>query len=265
MELQEYLDHIALYPKQKDVSIVHLLWLFTNDKIQISSCAGFKTLAHAESKNATGLRSTGIGMVICARHEFILPNGAGDLQRGERYESLSITCYACFSYVLSRYCNMDYMALSSLAIVARALREIFVSYDIVCQWSLHFLERMRRMPDCLHLPDHLAMAWGIPKCHCKGHKIDCQVKFSMNIQRGVGRTDGEGIERAWSVLNNAAPATKEMLPGHRHDILDRQMGSHNWAKTIGLGLFFTSTFLSLCSYVIQGNSLIGDTIWRSRE
>ena len=173
--------------------------------------------------------------------------------------------YSYCSFIDSRYCNMDYIGLSSLRRTIIGIHQLFISYDIVCQWSLHFMARMRELPICLHLPDNIVIAWGIPKCHCKGHKIECQVEFSMNVQRGVGRTDGEGIERTWSGLNNAAAATKEMLPGHRHDILDRQMGNHNWAKTVGLGLCFTATCLRLYSYVIQGNSVIGDTIWRSRE
>ncbi len=42
-------------------------------------------LADAETKNNKGLHATGIGMFLCARHEFILPAAVGDLQIGERY------------------------------------------------------------------------------------------------------------------------------------------------------------------------------------
>lgn len=97
------------------------------------------------------------------------------------------------------------------------------------------MERMRHMPECLHLPDNVAITWGILKCHCKGHKIGCQVDISMNVQKGTSRTCGEGIEQTWPKLNNATPSTKEMLPGSRHDTLDRQIGTHNWEKLVDLG------------------------------
>jgi hypothetical protein len=35
------------------------------------------------------LRVTGVGSVICARHQFVLPNAVGDMQKGERYVSLT--------------------------------------------------------------------------------------------------------------------------------------------------------------------------------
>lgn len=41
-------------------------------------------MAHAEMKFMTGLRATGVGLCLCARHEFVLPCGVGDLQKGER-------------------------------------------------------------------------------------------------------------------------------------------------------------------------------------
>lgn len=41
-------------------------------------------MAHAETKFTTGLRATGVGLCLCARHEFVRPCGVGDLQKGER-------------------------------------------------------------------------------------------------------------------------------------------------------------------------------------
>ncbi|PBK59706.1 hypothetical protein ARMSODRAFT_991083 [Armillaria solidipes] len=193
-----YLEHVRKYATQKDVS----------------TCSGFRTLADAESKNSVGLRATGVGMCICARHELVRPLAVGDLQKGERY------------------CNMDYIALSA----ARSVHtdNILFSYDIACQWKLHFMERMRAFAPAMHLPPSKVLRFGIPKCHCKGHKRDCQCEHSMNIQV-VGQTDGEGIERTWSEMNVCANSTKEMGPGHRFDKLDDQFARHNWRKLIGLG------------------------------
>jgi hypothetical protein len=52
--------------------------------MQISHCVGFAAMWNANSKKSEGLRATGIGAVICARHAVYMANGMGDLQKGER-------------------------------------------------------------------------------------------------------------------------------------------------------------------------------------
>jgi hypothetical protein len=51
---------------------------------EISSCSGFQAMFLANRKRVKGLRTTGVGGVMCARHNMWLPNGIGDLQLGER-------------------------------------------------------------------------------------------------------------------------------------------------------------------------------------
>ena len=53
--------------------------------LQISSCTGFAVIAHANTKFNRGYATIGVGLALCAQHGFILPNGVGDLQKGERY------------------------------------------------------------------------------------------------------------------------------------------------------------------------------------
>jgi hypothetical protein len=50
----------------------------------MSTCSGLSALDHANTKFSRGYGSTGAGMGLCARHEFVQRNGAGDLQKGER-------------------------------------------------------------------------------------------------------------------------------------------------------------------------------------
>jgi len=38
----------------------------------------------ADTKSSRGLAAMGVGTVDCARHEFKLPTGVGDLQKGEK-------------------------------------------------------------------------------------------------------------------------------------------------------------------------------------
>ncbi|KIY62549.1 hypothetical protein CYLTODRAFT_458896 [Cylindrobasidium torrendii FP15055 ss-10] len=195
-----YLNHIAKYPKQED----------------LSSCSGFKAMSTAETKDATGLRATGVAMCACIQHEMIRPRGVVDLQRGERQ------------------CNMDYAALSA---AQDSKLDRLYSYDIACQWFLNLYKRIVEMPEHLRPGAGCNLAYAVPKCHCKGHKIDCQCFHSLLVQLGVGTEDAEGIERIWSLINHSAGATREQLYGHRHDTLDRRMATHNWEKTTGLGKY----------------------------
>jgi hypothetical protein len=86
------------------------------------------------------------------------------------------------------------------------------------------------------------MRYKVPKFHLPPHVPACQAPFSFNFATGVGRTDGEGVERNWSWLNGAAASTSQMGPGSRHDTLDDYMGFSNFRKVTELGKFF---FLSL--------------------
>jgi hypothetical protein len=64
----------------------------------------------------------------------------------------------------------------------------------------------------------------IPKFHLPAHVQACQAPLSFNFCMGVGRTDGEGIERDWSMINPVTYSTREMTLGHRADTLDDHWG-----------------------------------------
>lgn len=51
----------------------------------MSTCTGFKALLHANTRWNKSYAQTGVAMAVCARHGFVLLNGVGDLQKGERY------------------------------------------------------------------------------------------------------------------------------------------------------------------------------------
>ncbi|KAG2145301.1 uncharacterized protein EDB93DRAFT_1241161 [Suillus bovinus] len=193
----------------------------------ISTCSGFKTLAHAESRHSNGLRSTGVGLCLCAHHELVRPRGVGDLQKGERYA------------------NMDFIFFSS--IMPLLLLTVVISYDIACQWKLNLMKRMNELPEHLRMPAAVALVafmFGILKFHCPVHKEKCAIPHSLNLMPGVGRTDGEGIECNWAEMNRVANSTKEMGTGYRHDVLDDHFGHHNWRKYAGLGLSLRKKLLN---------------------
>ncbi|KAJ6514372.1 hypothetical protein C8R47DRAFT_1206735 [Mycena vitilis] len=185
--------------------------------LTMSTCSGLAALDYANTKFSRGYGSTGVALGVCARHEFVQRNAAVDLQKGERYV------------------NMDYLTASMLRHISRLLL-IFFSYDICCQWSKSMIERLKKLPPNVRLTLILELCrFVIPKLHIYGHKILCQIYYSLNYTPGSARTDGEGIERPWANIGPVATSTKEMGPGSRHDTLDDHWGHWNWEKLIGLG------------------------------
>ncbi len=207
---------------------------------QMSTCTGLAALDLANSRNAQGgYAVSGQGMGVCARHEFVQANGVGALQKGER-------CVFFFFFFLTglhgahqafRYANMDYIFCSLLRHHDPALAKI-LSYDISCQYSVNFVERVKRLPPLirLHVVSRL-MTFVIPKLHIYGHTLGCQVKFNLNYTPGAGRTDAEGIERNWAGSGPIASSTVEMGPGGFVDTLDDHWSHWNWRKLRGLGMF----------------------------
>jgi len=136
-----------------------------------------------------------------------------------------------------RYLNMDYLYFSSLR--DTKIKRLVVSYDIACQWHLNLFNRMEIMPESLRLsPTIEAITYLIPKFHLPAHIKKCNLMFSFNLTRGVGRTDGEAPERGWSDINPVAQSTKEMGPGSRCDTLDDHFNDWNWKKIINFGVWF---------------------------
>ncbi|KAJ7797560.1 hypothetical protein B0H14DRAFT_3493624 [Mycena olivaceomarginata] len=86
--------------------------LTVTDQKEMSTCSGLAALDYANNKFSRGYAATGVGMGVCARHEFVLPNGVGDLQKGERYA------------------NMDWIVAMILRRLDARLRKI-ISYDIM--------------------------------------------------------------------------------------------------------------------------------------
>ncbi|KAJ7116750.1 hypothetical protein C8R46DRAFT_1051327 [Mycena filopes] len=199
----------------ENVPYRHYLRTVTDQK-EMSTCSGLAALDYANTKFSRGYSTTGVGMGVCARHEFIQPNGVGDLQRGERFA------------------NMDWIFGSILRHKDPRIRKI-ISYDIVCQWWKYLKERLQKLPILVRITIILAMfRFVIPKMHIHAHTMDCQTIFSLNLVPGSGQTDGEGIEHPWASIGAIATSTRVSGPGARHDALDDHWSFWNWLKTIGL-------------------------------
>ncbi|KAJ7178324.1 hypothetical protein C8R43DRAFT_871505 [Mycena crocata] len=200
VEPRRYRKHLKKYVAEKD----------------ISTCIAFAALLQKDTRLTTGLRSSGVGGCVCARHECVRPNGIGDLQKGERYA------------------NMDYIVMSAL--LGFTLMMLTISYDIGCQWKKNLPDRSKKLPKKLRLPfDNFTFQCALPVWHAASHNEDCQTSNSLSYKPGVGKSDGEGVERVWSVLNPASYHTKDAGRGQRVDVLEDKIDSHNHRKNFGQG------------------------------
>lgn len=131
-----------------------------------------------------------------------------------------------------RYVNMDYIFASSLK--NHAMPEVVTSYDIACQWSRNLRTRHDTYALAFDHREH-ELIYLVPKFHLPAHQMSCQYGYNFNYTKGVGRTDGEAVERGWAAVNPFATSTKEMGPGHRRDVLDDVFATYNWGKVRQMG------------------------------
>jgi hypothetical protein len=128
---------------------------------------------------------------------------------------------------------MDYLFFSTLLGVVVLL--LVTSYDVACQW----FKNLWHQRDLYHIFDHhhdnTVVVFVVPKFHLPAHVEQCHTAFLLNLTPGVGRTDGEGVERGWSNWNGLAGSTREMSPGHQRETLDDHFGDRNWKKVTKFG------------------------------
>lgn len=113
-------------------------------------------------------------------------------------------------------------------------------------------------PTFFLLSDDVQSTFLVPKFHLAAHTEKCRTRFSFNLTKGVGRTDGEAPERGWAEVNPLAASTREMGPGSRRDTLDSHFNDYNWRKIIGLGTFIKEYFPAGFEHRL-GNSLLRKT------
>ena len=99
--------------------------------------------------------------------------------------------------------------------------------------NLHFA--VLKSIDTSDFPFTVVSAVG--KLQLPAHIESCRYKFSYYYLRGAGMTDGEALERIWSILNSLAARTKEMTTGHRHDVLNDFYGDMNVRKLHNIGVY----------------------------
>ncbi|KAF9012294.1 hypothetical protein BDZ89DRAFT_1142896 [Hymenopellis radicata] len=203
-------DGLGVQPNRN----AYLDWLATYvTEEEVSTCIAFAALLQKNTRFTEGLRTSGVIGVCCARHELLL--GLGDLQKGERFK------------------NTDYILYSALS--RMGLQSAAVTYDIACQYKKNWGTRIDELPAELREHDVPEILWALPVWHGNVHNVKCETSESLKYKVGVGKTDGEGIERIWAVFNPFSYMTREEHPGARHDDIEDKTNHHNFLKNTGLG------------------------------
>ncbi|KZP09514.1 hypothetical protein FIBSPDRAFT_963909 [Athelia psychrophila] len=185
------------------------------DSPEKSTCAKLNAVEMQNKLKFRGCKVTGVVAVNCARHNLFRYGSMVDLYKGERFA------------------NTDYVVAQSLWL-ARFVHWITLTYDINCQYCVHLIPRLRK-----HFAGEIVdvarrLTFLIGKLHLRGHKEDCQYRYSLNYTDNCGRVAGEAIEGSWSEAKQAGGSTKEMNHGHRHDTLTDFQNDWNFKKVQGL-------------------------------
>ncbi|KAJ6600930.1 hypothetical protein B0H10DRAFT_1824120, partial [Mycena sp. CBHHK59/15] len=189
-------------------------------------------------REARGTASSGIGAVDCVRHNMKRPNAVGDLQFGEWYVGC-LHKYGC--------------------IVGSDLIRYFVSYDIAYQWHINIWNRMAQYREGIRIVGgQKFIMFLVPKFHLPAHIEACNLRFSFNLTRDVGQTDGEAPKRGWAHANPLASSTKEMGPGARRDTLDDHFNDWNHKKIIDFGEWFPMKTENAVPQMVETRLVLGD-------
>ncbi|KAK7686644.1 hypothetical protein QCA50_010244 [Cerrena zonata] len=106
----------------------------TSDPVTVEpSCHEHRAVTQ-QNRSHAHLDVTGIGAIACGRHGCFYPHSVVNFRKGEG----------------QRY--MDYAFIQAILYV-RDLLVVLLLYDIMCQFWVNFLKRLRAMPDDLQLPE----------------------------------------------------------------------------------------------------------------
>jgi hypothetical protein len=131
---------------------------------------------------------------------------------------------------------MDYSIFKAMNFNMEGIEAALISYDVMCQWSVHMMDRVARSPH-LKLPDDLELKLAIGLFHIHGHRDTCLARYSPSFIEGGRQIDGETIETLWAPLNEISRSTRGMSTSHRREVIDDHMNDSNWKKLVSVGTF----------------------------
>jgi hypothetical protein len=160
-------------------------------------------------------------------------------ERGRMDLLMLFATYKC----CCRHVNMDYSICNALQYGSGQLSQALVVYDIACQWSCHFKERVAQS-SFLTLKEWRMFIAAVGKFHLSAHVPQCFPRFSLNFVHGTGQQDGEILETLWAEFNKVSTSARTMSKAHRTEVYDDHMLDSNWKKLIGMSeqAFFCHCF-----------------------
>ena len=141
--------------------------------------------------------------------------------------------------MVCRQLNVDYSVCNALNFNTDGLPESLVIYDVMCQYFVHFYDRIETLPEYLSIDPEMKMFGAIGKFHLADHVDSCFSKWTLNFMRGAGHIDGEIMETLWSGMNKISGAARSMGKAHRQETLDDYMRDASWKKTVGISESFS--------------------------
>lgn len=174
-----------------------------------------------------GCDVTGIGNYSCLRHSCYCPGSVVDFQKGERQM------------------NIDYGLVQAVKNTNTDLAPMVIyAYDINCQHYKNLQKRVTK-GKYLSFQPGLNLIHAIGMFHVHGHQDVCYGRFALRFIPGAGQSDGETLERLFSVLNGVSTITRTMTLAHRTETLDAHMGDNNFKKMINMGMSKLGTLHSI--------------------
>ncbi|GBB87582.1 hypothetical protein RclHR1_14040003 [Rhizophagus clarus] len=76
-------------------------------------------------------------------------------------------------------------------------QSFIILYDIACSLHTHVMNNSSSIHSLKS-----KLNWGVSIFHAYAHSIKCQLKYHPRVQKDIGLTDGESLERIWSYLGN---------------------------------------------------------------
>jgi hypothetical protein len=131
---------------------------------------------------------------------------------------------------------MDYSIFKALNFNMEGIEAAFISYDVMCQWSVHMMERVNGS-HYLDIPNNLELRLVIGLFHIHGHQDTCLARYSPSFIKGSRQIDSESIEVLWALLNEITRSTRGMSISHCQEVIDDHMNNSNWKKLIDLCKF----------------------------
>ena len=129
---------------------------------------------------------------------------------------------------------MDYSIFNALNFNMEGINSALICYDVMCQWSVHMMERVNGS-NHLILANDLQLKLAISLFHIHGHQDTCLARYSPSFIEGTRQIDGKTIETLWAPLNEISRSTRGMSTSHRREVIDDHMNDSNWKKLVDIG------------------------------